>query len=312
MKFFQNKFFSFLKLIRLPNLLLLLLAQVLVRYFLIIPAFETEYAITGDYPPGLDLLHFLLLVLSTLLITAGGYVINDVFDVETDAINKPGKNQVNILLSPRAATRLFYVCSCAGILLGFYLAVKIQHVQMGFIHVFAAFSLYMYASRYKRQLLSGNILVAVLCALGLLIPGLFEPEYYRNIIYLLLYSVFAFLLTLIREIVKDLEDYEGDLKTEARSLPVVIGFKYSKLLVLLLITLLTGFTVMVLKTWFFENSVIDFWNLAGMFIIPFLALGWLVYNAKEKKDYFYASLFSKIIMLAGVLTMIPFYYYFMR
>ena len=184
---------KYLRLIRFPNLLIIMLTQVLVRYCLILPAFKTEYFITGIFPKYLSDANFFLLVLSTVLIAAGGYIINDYFDVQTDKINKPGKNIVEISISKVRARNLYFVLSIFGVVLGFYLALQISKPAIGFIPLFSTVSLWMYSSYYKRQLLSGNILISILSALSILIVGLYEPEFYRNFIYLIWFTVSAFI-----------------------------------------------------------------------------------------------------------------------
>ncbi|HNQ61509.1 MAG TPA: geranylgeranylglycerol-phosphate geranylgeranyltransferase [Bacteroidia bacterium] len=304
--------FNFFRLIRLPNLCIIALSQILIRYFIILPAFETESIITGEFPAHLSLLDFILLITSTLVIAAAGYIINDVYDIETDQINKPGKNKIGSLLKIKTARRISIILSLTGIVMGFYLAWKIDRWIMGGIHVFSAFSLWMYASQFKKKLLSGNILISILTALSILIVGLFEPEFYRNFIYLALYAAFAFSITLVREIIKDMEDLEGDRQTGCDSIPIRFGLKNSKLIVYGLIIMNMSLLVYVLHYFFASNKVIDFWLLVLMFIIPFVALGTLIKMADVKKDYFYAGIFTKVIMIAGILTMIPLYYYFLR
>lgn len=303
---------NYLRLIRLPNLLMIGLTQALVRYCLILPAFKAEFFITGFFPPHLSEVNFYLLVFSTLLIASGGYIINDYFDIQTDAVNKPGKNSVGVHISKANAKRLYLGLSLAGITIGFYLAFSIAKPMLGFLHVFTSVSLWMYASYYKKRFLSGNILVSFLCALSIFIVGLFEPEFYRNIVYLSWYAFLAFMVNLIREIIKDMEDMEGDSLAECRTLPVVWGISKTKILIQLFVLLTLLFIFFVLYDNFFTNSVISFWYLVGIAVIPFAALSWLVYSASEKKDFYYASLYTKLLMAAGILSLIPFWYYFIR
>ncbi len=302
----------FLRLIRFSNLCIIALTQILIRYCIILPAFETESIITGEYPSHLSNLDFALLLFSTLFVAAGGYIINDLFDVKSDEINKPGKNIIEKLISAKTAKILFFSFSVIGIIIGFYLAWKIDHLIMGSVHVFSAVSLWMYSSYYKKRFLSGNILIAGLSSLSLLIVGLFEPEFYRNFIYLLLYAGFAFFVTLIREIIKDMEDLDGDSQTECKTIPVKLGLQKTKIILYTLIVLTTVLLIAILFQYFYDNKVINFWMMAIMFVVPFAALISLVRSAEQKKDYYYAGIFTKLIMVAGVLTMLPFYFYFLR
>jgi len=303
---------AFLRLIRFQNLVIIAVSQALVRYCLIMPAYQTAYNNLDVFPAHLSKVDFILLVLSTLFIAAAGNIINDVFDVRSDEINKPGKNNIGKLISADTGKILFYVFSSIGIVIGLYLAFKIEKPVMGFINAFAAGSLWMYSSYYKKRLLIGNVIIALLAGLALLTVGLFEPEFYPNITYLLIYSGFAFAVTLIREIIKDIEDLDGDERTQCKTLPVVFGIKKSKAIVLFLIIVTAAIIGYVLFSYFYQNRVISFWNLIAMFEIPFLALAYLVITASEKKDFHFASTFTKIIMVLGVFSLFPFYYFFLR
>ena len=301
----------FLKLIRLPNLLMMVLTQFLVRYCIIIPAFQTEYNITGEFPDHLSKFDFSLLVLSTILIAAAGYIINDIFDITADEINKPESVVIGKKITEKKARLVYLLLNAVGISISLYLAIKIEHPTMALVQVFIVASLWMYSSYYKRRILSGNFIIALLSALVLIVVGLYEPEFYRNFVFLMAYSGFAFFVSLTREIIKDMEDVEGDEKAQYKTLPVRFGLQKTKGIIYFNLLLTGGLIVLVFYQFFFINKVISFWYLLSMFLIPFLALTYLIYSANEKKDYYYASLFTKIIMLVGILTMIPFYYYFL-
>lgn len=303
---------SIFRLFRPINLLLIVITQFLVRYCLILPAFLTEQHITGEYPAHLDKLYFSLLVLSTILIAAAGNVINDVYDQAIDELNRPGTNQVGVSISPENARRLFLWLSVLGCLCGLVVAWKIGKPVLALVQVFSAYSLYMYASLYKRKFLLGNLLIALLSALVPITIALFEPEFYRNIIYVLIYALFAFLITLIRELLKDAEDIEGDRLGGCDSLPVRYGLPTTRFVVFAL-TIFTGGTIGYLLYHFFEgNSVISLLRLEGIFLLPLAGLCYLILTAREKSDFHYASLFAKGYLALGILSMIPFYYFFLR
>ena len=302
----------YFRLIRFPNLLIIALSQLLIRYCLILPAFRAEYFITGNFPQHLSDINFFLLMLSSLLLASAGYIINDYFDIHIDETNRPGKNIVGKKISKKNAKNIYFLLSLAGICIGFYLSIKIERPSFGFIHLFTAASLWMYSSYYKRKLLSGNIIVSILCALSLLIVGLYEPEFYRNIIYLTWYAILAFLTTLIREIIKDMEDIDGDKMSQCKTLPIILGIPRTKLIVQLLIVLTLAYVAWVLKTNFYANKVLSVWYLLAFLSIPFIALSYLIFTANEKKDFYFAGLYSKILIVAGILTILPFWYYFIR
>ena len=198
------------RLIRPFNLLMIAVCMLLVRYCLILPAFETERAAIGVMPEHLGRWAFLALTIGTCMIAAAGNIINDRFDTVADAINKRGKNIIGTTVTPGSAEMMFHILSTIGCLPGIYLGFQIGKPILAAIMPFCSFSLWMYSSFYKRTLLSGNLMIAVLTFLMVMLPGLFEPNFYPNIIYLLNYGILAFLVTLAREIVKDIEDIEGD------------------------------------------------------------------------------------------------------
>lgn len=300
------------KLIRLPNLLILFLTQALIRYCIILPAFQVSYNVTGEYPEHLSPLYFSLLCLSTLFIAAGGYIINDIFDQTADEYNRPGKNVIGKKISEKSAYTLSYALFGTAILLGFITAFHIGKPVMGLIQVFSAFSLYMYSSYYQKRILSGNLLIAFLSSLSLLIVGLYEPNFYPNFMYLLWYAGFAFTVSLTRELIKDMEDVQGDEKAQYITFPVRFGIKAGKRTGLVFVLLNILLLSYILITFFYQNNVISFWYLMAMFLIPFLALGYLIQTAEEKKDFTYASLFCKGIMVYGIVSMAGFWYYFLR
>jgi len=302
----------YLRLFLLPNLLMIALTQFLVRYCIIMPAYVTEYRNTGVFPEHLSRIEFLMLLFSTVVIAAGGYIINDVFDVFTDEINKPGKNIIGKKISEKTARMVSFIFLIVGSVLGTALAIKKHIIVMGLIFPFSAVSLYMYASYYKKRLLVGNLLIALLSALSVLIVALFEPQFYLNIQFVVIYAVFAFLISFVRELIKDAEDLDGDERAQSKTFPVRFGLKKTKVLAVFLMIILAGAVGFYLYRYFYHNTVINFWYLQGLFMIPFSALIYLIVSAEEKKDFTYASIFSKLVMLYGILTMIPFYYYFLR
>jgi len=276
------------------------------------PAFITEFHQTHIFPTHLSKTGFLMLVLSSLLVAAAGYIINDVHDVSIDEVNKPGKNLIGKKYSEQFAKKLFYWFSGIAIAIGFYLALAIQKNVMGFIQVFAVVSLYMYSSSFKKRLFIGNLIIALLAALAVAIVGLYEPSIYLNIEFVLYYAAFAFIVTLTREIIKDIEDFDGDELAQRKTIPIVFGVKIAKTIIISLIIITLAGLMYLLWKYFYMNKVTSFINLIGMFLIPFLALSYLVITAHEKKDYYYASLFTKAIMVYGLLSIIPFWYYFLR
>ena len=276
------------------------------------PAFIVEYKVLDVFPEHLSKLQFLLLTASTVLIAAGGYIINDIYDTSIDHDNKPGKNKINNGISESVALKYYYVLTTIGILAGFIVAFSIGKFSLGFVPLFAAISLYMYSTFYKKRFLSGNLLIAALSSLSVLIVGLFEPEFYKSIIYLLWYAVFAFEISLIREIIKDIEDMDGDEKAQSKSLPILYGIKKTKAVLYGLTIFMAATILHVLYYNFWDNTVISFWILVGIFLIPLLLLSYMIFIAEEKRDFHFASVFTKVYMFIGIFSLLGFWYYFLR
>jgi 4-hydroxybenzoate polyprenyltransferase len=303
---------AFLKTLRPFNLFLIALAQFLVRYCIILPAYQTEYLNTQEFPAHLSNIDFILLVFSTVIIAAGGNIINDVFDVNIDAINKPGKNLIGTGIKESVAKNVAYAFLFLGSIIGMDIAFQTNVIGMGFLFPFSAVTLYMYSAHFKRRLLIGNILIALLSGLSILVIALFEPHFYPNLQFVLIYAVFAFLLSLARELMKDAEDVDGDERAQCKTFPILFGITKTKILATVIILLNAAAVVYFLYTYFYRNTVISFWYIICLFLIPLAALLYLIITASEKKDFYYASMFSKIVMLYGVLSMIPFYYFFLK
>lgn len=301
-----------LQIIRPVNLIIIALTQFLVRYCIIMPAYITEFNNTGTFPPHLSKPEFFILMFATMAIAAGGYIINDVFDIYIDEVNKPGKNTIGKKIAAKSATLTAYILFALGSIAGIALGIRENTPAMGLLLPFSALSLYMYSSHFKRRLLTGNIIIALLSSLSVLIVALFEPHFYPNIIFVLIYAAFAFIISLIREIIKDAEDIEGDERSQCKTFPIRFGIPKTKILLNILIAFNLIVICYFLAQYFYQNSVISFWYLVGIFAVPFIALGYLISAAETKKDFHYASVFAKFVMLYGLLTMIPFYWYFLK
>ncbi len=307
---------SILNLIRLPNLLIIAATQIAMRHLIMEPLLPAV-----GFSLQFDNLHFILLVFATMSIAAAGYIINDYFDTRTDRINKPDKVVVGVSVSRRTAMTLHILFNLIGVGIGVYLSIHIDLLAVSFIFFLTAGLLWFYSTNYKRQFLIGNLTVAVLTALVPLLVVLFEipmlNREYGNILvqinsnfnYIFIwvagFSVFAFLTTLIREIIKDTEDFEGDAAYGMKTVPIVVGIKTTKLLLLALISGTIFLLVFVLiKFIMFSGDEPDFISLVyfGFFlVIPLFILLTLVMTASGKRDYHRASILIKLIMLFGVL-----------
>jgi 4-hydroxybenzoate polyprenyltransferase len=310
---------AFLKLIRLPNLLIVAGTQYLMR-FAIIDAILGFYNKTSDgefdFVLQMSEFDFFILVLATVCLTAAGYVINDYFDTKTDSLNRPKTVVVGKSISRRSAMAIHIVLNAIGVIGGFYASWKVGHPKFGFIFVLAAGILWYYSTTYKRQFLIGNMIVALLTAMVPLIVILFEipvlNRAYSDILikydqtfnsifnWVVAFSFFAFFTTLIREIIKDAEDFEGDNAYGRKSLPIVLGVTYTKIIIIAL-TLITITALVYIFIMYLMSSKLTLWYLIIAQLLPFIFLIIKVITAKNKKDYSLASLLMKFIMLFGVL-----------
>ena len=260
-------------------------------------------------------LNFFFLVFSTVLITAAGYVINDYFDTKTDLVNRPDTVLVGKVIDRRSAILLHIILNTIGIGLGTYISFYIGIPILSLVFVLITGILWFYSTTYKRQFLIGNIVVSILIALVPLMVILFEipllnkaygvlmiemrANFNHIIIWVSAFAFFAFLLTLIREIIKDVEDYEGDNAYGRQTLPIVFGIINTKIILLALI-LLALFSLVYTYIRFLTDYITLIYFVVFL-LFPLLVLFYKIISADNKKDYHFASNLSKIIMLAGIM-----------
>ena len=311
---------AFLKLIRWQNLLMVILTMVLMRYAVLAPVISKIGVILikgsgEEIPMSLQFpwYDFILLVAATVFITAGGYVINDYFDIRTDLINK-GKVIVGTKIPRRKAMMWHSILNVAGVSAGFYISYKAGYIWLGTMFLMVSGLLYFYSASYKRQFLIGNIIVAILTAMVPLLVVFYEwPALYKyytinairlpqiNIIVYWVggFALFAFLTNLIREIIKDIEDFEGDSAYGRNTVPVVIGVLSSKIVSISLIILTI---IMLYLVWhLFVNDTITLIYVTVMIVLPLLFVIFKLIKSRGKKQLHSASRIMKIVMLTGLL-----------
>ena len=312
---------TFLKLIRWPNLLIVILTMVLMRYAVIGSIIGKLKIIlinqgTGEAVPmalQFPYIDFLLLIIATILITAGGYVINDYFDIKADLINK-GKVIVGTKIERRQAMMWHNLFNIAGVSLGFYISWKAGNIWLGTIFLVVSGLLYFYSASYKKQFLVGNIVIATLTAMVPMLVIIYEwpaltkfysvnatklPDLDFILYWIGGFSLFAFLTTLTREIIKDIEDFEGDIAFGRNTVPVVIGVLSARIvsvcLVIVTIALLYG-------TWyFFLNDKITLIYISVAIVLPLILVIYKLIKSSDKIQIHNASRIMKIAMLTGIL-----------
>lgn len=299
-----------LRLIRWPNLLIIILTQVLVRYCIVKP-----YLAQAGVSSYFSFHNFLLLVLTTVLLAAAGYIINDYFDLRIDRVNKPERMILGKRLGARQGILLHLIFNAIALMLGFYLAYRAGSLRLGFIFLLIAGMLWMYSARYKRSLLVGNIVVSTLSALVVLVVWLFEIYMLRSQGYDLhvlaskvsvvvwVYAAFAFMVSLIREIVKDLEDLEGDKVAACQTLPILAGITATKSIAIAL-TLLTMLLLAFGQYLLLQQGLkIIFWYYIMPVQLMMINLLMQINKSSQSSDFRLPSNLAKIIMLAGILGM---------
>lgn len=312
----MNKITALFKLVRWQNLLMIALMMILVYHSLMSPLHAC--GVIGALPSALS---FLLLLISLIFIVAAGYVINDYFDVEIDKVNKPEQLIVSKIFS-ETETKIFYVLlTILGIIIGAISGVIALNSKFYIILAILALLtalLYSYSSSYKRKLVVGNIIVSFSVAFAVFLPWLFVMLYLsdnvlilssvRDVIILssmsklvMIYTAFAFLMTLLREIVKDAEDLKGDKLTRCRTIPIVLGIKKMNVILILSILLICMLLIYFTYVLYVMHSYITL--IIMSLILLCLALS-LTYLPRKDISYHKYSVFLKIMMLLGIISMI--------
>lgn len=308
-----NKFIAFFKLIRVKNLLFIILAQYLFRFCIIIPLFELY-----DVSIALTDIQFFILSISTVLIAAGGYIINDYFDVKIDQVNKPETMIVDRLFRRQQAMVLHWVITGIGIIAGLYISFSIGRIHLAGFHILAATLLWFYSTNFKKTVLLGNIVVSLLTALVIVIVAVFEiwiinrpVEYTLPVMavfaFVMIYGGFAFLISMVREIIKDIEDVKGDAAHDCKTLPVIYGVKTAGRVVNIFnISVIALAVIIMVKTIRDQNWILSFYGLI-VIIVPVIYSMFRISRAETRKSYTFLSALIKFIMLAGILSMLILY-----
>jgi len=270
---------ALLRLTRFWNLVIIGLAQYFAAGFLI------DKSLIWDW-------RLLVLATSTVIIAAAGYIINDYYDIKIDLINKPERVVIGKSITRRYALFFHSILLTIGVGLGFFIGWKIA-----IINFFSAFLLWWYSNNLKRQPFIGNFVVAWLTSISILLVNIL---YYSDNSFVIIYALFAFFMTLIREILKDMEDLKGDNTFGCRTLPIVWGIRRTKIVIYFLLALLFA-SVLLLNAKFIQLPFYYF------LIFLFVPLGFLLIRlirADTRKDFYWLSQWCKIIMLLGILSMV--------
>jgi 4-hydroxybenzoate polyprenyltransferase len=335
----MNKIISFSKLIRLPNLLIIALAQYAVRWGIIYPMYTfLNKQLIQNYPDKItnpDIIHFqvsemefFFLSLATVMIAAAGYIINDYFDVKIDRINKPQQMIIDKGIKRRVAMGAHFVISSIAILIAMLVSFKLGLWQYGFIYIACAVGLWVYSTEFKKQFLIGNIIVALFVALVPFTVGLYElhlaVDKYRVLTlppfevnfkamfnFIVGFSALAFLINFIREIIKDIEDMEGDKEFGCRTIPIVLGIDTARNMVSFLVIITMLIIGYVQMGQYQSGAIISFGYLLVFLQIPLAVIVYLLLKARIPGDFRKPDILSKVVMLTGILYTVVVYFSFM-
>lgn len=324
----MKSFLAFFRLIRFPNLLIIALTQYAVRFGLMFPLLSGS-----GFQLAMSEVNFFLLVLATVMVAAGGYIINDYFDTKIDRVNKPKRVIVGKLIKRRVAMGAHIVISTIAIIIAVYVAWYINYLWLSLIQIGSVMALWYYSINFKRRILVGNIIIALLTALVPISAGLYEFLELKNHLFEELqgfielnavenpiyasvffkdvlsniglwiggYALFAFLLTMVREIIKDIEDYDGDQEEGCKTLPIVAGKATANNTTIVISILTFLLLVFVQYSQLMSSEIISFLYFSVFLQLPLLMLIVKLLIAKKKNEYAWASRLTKLIMLFGIL-----------
>lgn len=295
---------KYLKLIRFVNLIIIALTLFIFKWYLVDLFYD---------PVALSTVQFYLLTLATVCVAAAGYIINDIEDVAIDTVNKPNKVIVDKLISSKLANNLFIITNCIGIGIGFYISYAVGKPNLATIFVFASGLLYLYATRFKGMVVVSNIIVSFLTALPILLPGIFLiiPLYggeqslmeINSFVFrrLLVFAGFAFIINLLREIIKDCEDIDGDHTHGITTIPIVLGLKRTGILTGVLTLLIAVGVFVITYTYFYNYMTFVIYSFACI-LAPLLFIGFKLFTTKTKKEFTVLKHLYKAVMVTGIFS----------
>ena len=255
--------------------------------------------------------NYILLVIATICIAAGGYVINNIMDQDTDEIAKPQNRVVGVSISETVAYNWYIGLTIVGVGIGFYLSNVIYKPTFASMFILVATLLYMYATSFKQIPVVGNVIVALMLSTSIIIIGLFDilpaididnrfrmKEAFDVLMH---YAIFAFIINLIREIVKDMEDMDGDYQSGINSLPIAIGVQKTKIVVGVLTVISIGILAYYVNSNLFELDYVVYYAMI-LIVGPLIYFGVKLLNAATKKEFHHLSLVLKVILFFGILS----------
>ncbi len=273
----SKKIFSYIKITRPIN--------VLITFIVVVAAI----LISAQHQ--IELSKIILVSLSAALTAAAGNIVNDIYDIETDKVSHPNRVLAQGLLSKKEAVFLNNFFNVIAIIL----ASRISDFLIVIV-LFTIILLYVYSAYLKKLPLVGNIVIAFLTGLAFIYGGFAADNPNGAIVP----AVFAFLINLIREIVKDIQDIEGDSNLSFKTFPILYGIEKSKIMILLFTILLIGFTFYPFITQLYK---IEYFLIVLIFINPLLVLSLkILFDKKKENRYEIVSNILKINMILGLIA----------
>jgi 4-hydroxybenzoate polyprenyltransferase len=254
---------------------------------------------------------YFLLITATVCIAAGGYIINNIFDTDTDLDNKPNDVLIGKSISETLAYNLYVTFTLIGVCIGYYLSNVIMKPSFLLFFIIPSALLYIYATSLKQMLLVGNIVIACLLSFSIIIIGIFmiipatddENKKAMSTVLSVLFdfAIIAFIINFIREIVKDLEDIIGDKNQQMQTLPIILGVAKTSKIVFVL-----SFIPMVCILYYVYNYLFQL-QYATIFILGFLVGPMLyfsikIWSANTKNDFHHLSNVLKLIVFFGIIS----------
>lgn len=308
---------AFFKLIRWPNLLMIMVTQSLLNYMVIGHVLNLIHV-------RLPLSHFdfVLLMLSTVLMAAFGYAYNDVQDEQVDRINKNDQRIIGNSITAKNGLLISIIFLLTALLPAIYLAIKLQMIQLIFLHLIIAGGLWYYSTHLKKSLLVGNIIISLFTAMSIFIVWLYHlvvlrmdpvlmidaqkvtPFIHKIVLF---YTAFAFVISMIREMVKDIEDQKGDAQFHMKTFVLKFGLPKTKIFISILVILM----LLMLALAAYLSYTYD-WTQLSIYLmiavgIPLIYFLMNLKKSQNQEDYTNLSILAKIIMAAGILSMQLFY-----
>jgi 4-hydroxybenzoate polyprenyltransferase len=317
----MKQLLAFFRVMRWPNLVFIAITQLLFHFCVVVPSAQGHIY---NFPLRLTTPLLLLLCFSSICIAAAGYIINDYFDINIDEVNKPAKMVIGRTISRRWGVLWHLILSAIGLMIGGYVSMQLGNWLVAVGNGVCVILLWVYSTTFKRQLLIGNLVISALTAWVILVllvaelPGWWTGELVNDtekstVARLsrigVLYAAFAFILSLVREVVKDMEDMEGDRKEGCRTMPIEWGIQASKVfagvwLVVLIVTLIITQVYVLQFGWWLSASYILLFV-----IIPLIFIFKKLPPAATTADFARLSKMLKWVMLLGILSMMFFLRY---